>query len=570
MTNSRKIILIGGFLLFGLLLVWLMTPGGGSASGDAKQKAQVFTSSDWGERYQPFDKKPRGTYLFHTLLKTHIKKQDMYMTKKYAQLDSVLRKDNKNRTYLFVGNKFALKNSEIDSIMKKVENGSDIFFSFEEITENVLDRFFDTVYFRSDYAEQEMVYTPRAKYGMLEIYQQDTIARLWNAFGQIKPKGKAKALSTFMEMENFLVINMGKGKVFVHTNPNMFYNYQLKRNDGFRHARYVIDQLSSKKDVVLLELGRLPDDFDPDKEDEAEKTGKGDGKADTSLLRWLLERENLRNALLLFIGGLLLYVIFRTQRKRPAVPDFRKKKDMTLAFTETITSIYYSKQNHYGMLQVQRKNFYATILKHYFVDLNRRDGDREIRILAEKSNKPFDEIKSLVDKLETKQAASVNDQTIIEIAKLQHNFYKDMGIINEKIDKRFKKRELVFRRGLLLPTGLILFGIIAILCGFYFLVNSIGPGIALWPVGAILITFGVLRLLNPYLRVTETHLITYSEFGRKREYMREDLISAKSNNSGVEIRLRNNKKIVINYWDMSRFDREQFERFISKVHTLDL
>ena len=560
--------LIGGFLLFGLLLVWLLTPGGGSAS--SKKSAQVYTSSKWDDRYQPFDKNPRGTYLFHTLVQTHIKKKDMYLAKRYVQLDSILSKDDKKRTYMFVGNKFALKNSEIDSIMTKVEKGSDIFFSFEEITENILDRFFDTVYFRSDYDEQEMVYTPRARYELLEVFQKDTIAKLWNAFGEIKPKGDSKALSTFMEMENFIVIQMGKGKVFLHTNPNMFYNYQLKRNDGFRHARYVIDQFSSKKEVVILELGRLPDDYNGEDEEEEEAKGPGNGKMDNSLLRWLLVRPMLRNAVLLLIGGLLLYVLFRTQRKRPAVPYYPKKKDMTLAFTETITSIYYSKQNHFGMLQVQRKNFYATILKHYFVDLNRRDGDREIRILAEKSNKPFEEIKALVNSFETKEVSKVNDQTIIQMAKLQQEFYKDMGIISEKIDQRIKKREMVFRRGLVLPIGLILFGIIAILCGFYFLVNSIGPGIALWPVGALLITFGVLRLVNPYLRVTEKHLITYSEFGRKREYLREDVISTKSTKSGVVIQLQNKKKIVINYWDMSRFDKEQFDRFISNVHTLDL
>jgi len=562
--------LIGGFLLFGLLLVWLMTPSG-EITNEKKKSVPVYTSSDWKDRYQPFDKNPRGTYLFHRLVKTHIKKKNITSADRYIQLDSILTKDDKKRTYIFVGNKFALKNSEIDSIMTKVEKGSDIFFSFEEITENILDRFFDTVYFRSDYDEQEMVYTPRAKYNLLELYQKDTVAKLWNAFGEIKPKGDSKALSTFMEMENFIVINMGKGKVFLHTNPNMFYNYQLKRNDGFRHARYVIDQLSSNKDVVILELGRLLDDYDgEEEEDEEEPQGAGDGKQDNSLLRWLLERPMLRNALLLLILGLLLYLIFRSQRKRPAVPYYPKKKDMTLAFTETITSIYYSKQNHYGMLQVQRKNFYATILKHYFVDLNRRDGDREIRILAEKSNKPFEEIKALVNMFETKETSKVNDQTVIQMAKLQQEFYKDMGIISEKIDQRLKKREMVFRRGLLLPVGLILFGIISILCGFYFLVNSIGPGIALWPIGAILLTLGVLRLVHPYLKVTEKHLITYSEFGRKKEYLREDVINTKSTKSGVVIQLQDNKRIVINYWDMSRFDKEQFDRFVSKVHTLDL
>lgn len=559
--------LIGGILMFGLLIVWLLTPGGNDGSN--KKGAQKFYSSNWKANYQPFDKNPRGTYLFHTLLGKHIGKKDMYMTKTFRQLDSLLSVHNKNRTYLFVGNKFGLKNEEIDSIMVKVQQGSDVFFSFEEITDNILERFFDTVYFRSDYDEGELVFTPGANYKMLNIFQQDTLARYWNAFGQIHPKGKAHALSTFMEMENFIEIKMGKGKVFLHTNPNMFYNYQLKRSSGFRYTRYVIDQLSSKKDVVILELGRLPDDFD-NEDDEESQEKKGSGKGETSLLGWLLERPMLRNAVLLLILTLLLYAIFRTQRKRPEVPYLGKKKNMTLAFNETITSIYYSKQNHYGMLQVQRKNFYATILKHYFVDLNRRDGDREIKVLAEKSNKPFEEIKALVMAFETKEVSKVNDQTIIEMAKRQQQFYKDMGIIGDKIDKRLKKREMVFRRGMLLPAALIFFGIIGVLCGFYFLVSAKGVGIALWPIGALLITLGVLRMIHPYLKVTEKHLITHTEFGKKKIYLREDVIHAKSTKSGVVIELHNNKSIVINYWDMSRFDREQFDRFISKVHTLDL
>jgi len=572
MNSGRKIMLVGGILMFGLLLVWLFTPGSGIVENN-KTVAKKFYSSNWKSSYQPSDKNPRGTYLFHKLLETHIGKKDMYTTKTFYQLDSVLSRDNKNRTYLFVGNKFGLKSDEIDSIMAKVQRGSDIFFSFEQVTDNILERFFDTVYFRSDYDEGEAVFTPRARYDMINVYQQDTLARYWNAFGQIHPKGETRALSTFMEMENFIEIKMGKGKIFLHTNPNMFYNYQLKRNSGFRHARYVIDQLSSKKDVVLLELGRLPDDFGEDDQDEEEEENsdkKGSGKDETSLLGWLLERPMLRNAVLLLILALILYVIFRTQRKRPEVPYLGKKKNMTLAFNETITSIYYSKQNHFGMLQVQRKNFYATILKHYFIDLNRREGDRELKTLAEKSNKPFEEIKALVTAFETKEVSRVNDQTIIEMAKRQQQFYKDMGIITDKIDKRLKKREMVFRRGLLLPVGLIFFGIIGILCGFYFLVDAKGIGIALWPIGALLITLGVLRLIHPYLKVTEKHLITHSEFGRKRTYLREDVIHAKSTKSGVIIELQNNKSIVINYWDMSRFDREQFDRFISKVHTLDL
>lgn len=565
MNSSKKIMLIGGVLLFGLLLVWLFSPGGVQGSQDAN--AKNFYSSDWRTKYQPFDKNPRGTYLFHTLLQTHVKSKDMYIASDEAALDSIIGMNDKKKTFIFVGNLFGLEDPEIDSIMGQVQQGSDLFLSFNKSTENVLERFFDEFYLRTDYAESELVFSPAGDFEMWSIFQKDTVARQWNAFGDIVTSGDSKSLSSFMEMDNFIEIKLGKGKVFVHTNPNMFFNYQLKRTPGFKYANYTIDQLSKYRDVVLLELGRLPDDFGDEDVDEQEGTG---GKKDESFLRWILERPNLRNALLLLIVGLILFVIFRSQRKRPVVEYRGKKKNMTLAFTETITSIYYSKRNPYGLLQVQRKNFYATILKHYFVDLNRREGDREIRTLSEKSNKPFDEIKALILQLETKEVSRVTDQTIMEVSKRQQAFYKDMGIITDRLETRMKKREMIFRRSLTLPMLLIFLGILAVLCGFYFLVIAVGVGIAMWPIGVALITFGVLRLIHPYLKVTEKQLILYNGLGGKREFLREDIISTKSTSSGVVIQLHNDKKLVINYWELSYFDREQFDRFISKVHTLDL
>ncbi len=557
--------LIGGVLLFGLLLVWLFSPGGGQNGNDAE--AKNFYSSDWRTKFKPFDKNPRGTYLFHTLLQTHIKSKDLYIANNQAELDSILNMNDTKKTFVYVGNLFGLEDAEIDSIMGKVVEGSDLFISFNKSTENVLDRFFDEFYLRTDYAESELVFSPAGNFKMWNIYQKDTIARSWNAFGDIATKGDSKALSSFMEMDNFIEIKMGKGKVFLQTNPNMYFNYQLKRAPGFKYSNYTIDQLSKYRDVVLLELGRLPDDFG---NEDVDKQEGPDGKEDDSFLRWVLERPNLRNALLLLIVGLILFVLFRSQRKRPVVPYRGKKKNMTLAFTETITSIYYSKQNPYGLLQVQRKNFYATILKHYFVDLNRREGDREIRTLSEKSNKPFDEIKALITQLETKDVTRVTDQTIMKVSKEQQAFYKDMGIITDRLEVRMKKREMVFRRSLLLPMGLIFLGIISILCGFYFLVVAVGVGIALWPIGVALVTLGVLRLIHPYLKVTEKELISYNGLGGKKAFLREDIISTKSTSSGVVIQLHNNKQLVINNWELSYFDREQFDRFISKVHTLDL
>lgn len=565
MNNQRKIGLFAGVIVFMLLLVWMFSSSEERpATGD-----QYFSSSNWEARYQPFDKNPRGTYLFHRILQTHIGKKDLYVAETSSQLDSVINMKKSRKTYLFVGNKFGLQTEEIDSLVADVERGADLFLSFRLITSNIAEKFFEELNFRSDYSDFEEVYTPRGRYEMVNIYEKDTVAEEWLAFGDFVAKGPSKLLSSFMEMDNFIVIQRGKGKIYLQTNPNMFFNYQVKRYDGFRYTNYVIDNFAKDRDVVLLELGRLPDE-DGNENANSNSQAIQDGKKDDSYFKFILQNPYLRTALLLLILGVILYVIFRSKRKRPTVPVIEEQKDMTLAFAETITSIYFAKRSPYGLLQVQRKNFYATIQKHYFLDLNRREGDRELKMLAEKSNRSLEEIKNMINLLETKEVTQVNDQTITKVAQKQQAFYKDAGIIGENVEERSKKRTLVFRRGLVLPTFLILIGVLLILFGFYLLVSSKGVGIALWPVGIAMVLLGVLRIANPYLVITADKLIYYSEFARKREFDRGMIVGTKPTNRGVIITLRNNEQLIINYWDMSSFDRKQFERFISKVHTLEL
>ena len=564
MSSMKKIGLIGGLILFMLLLVWLFSA---EDATETTVENKYYSSSNWEVKFMPFDKDPRGTYLFHRILQTHIGKNDLYVANTPDQLDSILHMNRKPKTYLFVGNIFGMESKLIDSVYLEIQKGSDLFLSFHQITENITEKFFDELDFRSDYDDNQFVYTPRGKYQLYNFYQKDTVAFEWLAFGDVATFGNSRSLSSFMEMDNFIEIDLRKGKAYFHTNPNMFYNYQLKRNDGFRYTRYVVDYLPQNQDVVLLELGRMPDNQGA--EDTDDQTGP-EGKKDDSYLKFLLQDPYLRTALLLLIAGVILYVIFRSRRKRPTVPFIGKKKDMTLAFAETITSIYFAKRNPYGLLQVQRKNFYANIQKHFFVDLNRREGDRELIILSEKSNKPLEEIKTLVKILETKEASAVTEQTITDVAKKQRAFYKDVGIIAETVEERVKKREMVFRRGLILPSIAIFLGIMAILYGVYLLVQAKGVGITLWPIGITLLSWGITRISNPYLVVRENELIYYNELGRKRVYKRSDIITINATNTGVVFTLRNNNKLVINYWDLSRFDRLQFERFISKVHTLEL
>ena len=566
-----KLILLGGIVGLMLLFVWLFS--GGDDTGDGGHQ---HVSSNWNSKSQPFDKDPLGLYLFNTLVQTHINSsKDVYEVVSWNELDSLIHAGKKEKTFMFVGNIFGLDDHEIDSIMSSVSRGSELFLSYNVVTSNIMRNFFvsreQKVMYEEkfEYSESVNVFTDKLKCKMINVYQNDTIACHWTAFGEIETLGDSKSLSSFMEMDNFIEIKFGKGKVLLHTNPLMFYNYQVKRKSAYKYTEYVLSQLPKNQDVLLLELGRLSDDYGSYAADE--QTGMN-GEKDDSFLKIIFENPTLLTALLLSILGLILFMIFRSKRIRPVVEYREKKKDMTLAFAETITSIYFSKRNPYGLLQVQRKNFYATMHRHFFVDLARRDktDDKDLRTLAEKSNKSLEEIIAIVNKLETTEAASITEKEITEMAHKQRSFYREVGIISDTIQERLEDKTKTFRRALLLPVLLVLAGVISIVLGAYYLMVAVGVGITLWPLGIALLTLGSIRLSKPFMVVDPKEMMYYTSLGIKKIYKQEDLVGIEKKELGVVIKFTDNRALIINYWDLSRFDKNEFDRFIAKLHTLEL
>jgi hypothetical protein len=482
-------------------------------------------------------------------------------------MDSIFENDKSKKTFFFVGNNFGLKNNEIDTILSEVKKGSTFFLSFNDLTENLYSKLFYEYYIKYDYTDHVNVFTANHKYKMINLFQNDTIATEWKAFHKIESLGKHTSLSSFMEMSNFIKVKYGDGFLFFHSNPEMFYNYQLKRLPGFKYAEFTLNQLSSKQDVYLLELGRLTDNYGNEDTDDTSGT---EGKVDDSYFKLIFENPTLLTALLLSVLGILLFVVFRTKRTQPVVPYIPKKKDMTLAFTETITSIYFAKRHAYGLLQVQRKNFYATIQKHFFIDLNRGKDNKVLDVLAEKSNMERSEIDELINLLEKKEAFSINDQYITDVNKKMHAFYRKIGVITDKLNDKIQAREMVFRRAMLLPVLFVFSGIALFVLGVYYLMSAIGVGIVFWPIGILLLVLGILRMSYPYLKVKVKTIEYYSSFGKKYSFDKDDLISTELKTKGAILNFKEDKQLIINYWDLSRFDQKQFKRFVSKFHNLEL
>ncbi len=564
MNKQTKIGVIGGVIIAMFLLVWLFSSG----EKEKKDKRAKFISSNWNSRFQVDDKKPMGLYLLTSLTQAHLdSNHHVSVVTDWIDMDSIFENDKSKKTFFFVGNNFGLKSDEIDTILSEVKKGSSLFLSFNDLTENLFSKLFYEYQTKYEYDDHVNVFSDKHKFKMINLFQNDTIATDWKAFEKVQSLGPHKSLSSFMEMSNFIKVKHGEGFLFFHSNPEMFYNYQLKRLPGFKYAEFTLNQLSSEQDVYLLELGRLTDNYG--NQDVDDDSGE-DGKVDDSYFKLIFQNPTLLTALLLSILGILLFIIFRSKRTEPVVPYIAKKKDMTLAFTETITSIYFAKRHPYGLLQVQRKNFYATIQKHFFIDLNRGSDHKVLDVLSEKCNMERAEIDELVNMLETKEASQISDQYITDVNKKMHVFYRKIGVISDKLNEKIQAREMVFRRAMLLPILFVFSGISLFILGVYYLMSSIGVGILFWPLGILLVILGILRMSNPYMKVNANSIEYYSAFGKKYSFDKDDLISTELKTKGAILNFKNNKQLIINYWDLSRFDQKQFKRFVAKFHNLEL
>ena len=568
MNKQTKIGLVVFILIFVTVIVWLL----GDSALPSKNLRNPYVSENWDVQFKSNDKDPYGLFLFDQLLRAHVDtNKTIQPITDWIQLDSILSK-KKNVTMLFVGNRFGLQNREIDTILNRVKEGSDLFISYNDLTDNLIKRFFNSYQVSYDFADSVTIFIQRNKFPMYYLYQNDTLAHEWKAFSAIQPiDSNYQSLSSFMEMSDFIRIKLGKGSILLHTNPEIFFNYQLKRTEGYRYTSFVLNNLSKEKDVYLLELGRLLDEDIMD--DSAMDNAEGDAeRADSSYLKFILKSPAFMVALGLTFLGLILFMLFRAKRMQPIVPYLPKKKNMSLAFAETITSIYLAKQHPLGILQVQRKNFYDAVNKHFFIDISRREEDREreIRSLVEKSALPESEIRDLLFLFEPTAKSIINDHYIVEVAKKQRAFYLQTGMISIKMLERIENQTFLIQRNLWISYLLLLSGIFVILLGFYYLVSAIGIGILLWPLGVLITAIGIRRLVRPLLTIDFESVNYYTIFGKKKVLLIKDLLHISRINNGIQMQFTNNRKITIINLELNGFDKTQLDKFIAKHHQLEV
>lgn len=544
MTKRTQILLISISIVIALVLlsIWRWNSNSVNESG-------AFNSTNWNESYALESKNPNGLYLFFQLIKLKNPNQKIVVINNEYQYDSIIKR-KENATFLMIADTIGLTDDESDLLHKRLLSGSSLFLSASNFSTNLLDtfNFNGTVKYAFEKRIKQRVAGKSVTF--YSIFQQDTIYDEWTGISKptTNPTYPCDPLIRFQSLTSLLRIQLPKSVVIFHTLPRTLVNYQSKNRNSFEYYNFILEQLPKKQTIYFVEFARVVNEGEsyddaPDPEN--------------SLLTLILENRVLLNTMMMVFFAAILFIIFRTRRRKTIVPIIPPQPNTTKAFAETVASIYLNKQHPLSILGIQKRNFFDTILRYYYIDLYRSQDEVALQMLSEKTNYNITELKQLVERLKLEK--EVSNDYVSKTAKLQHKFYKHCGIIVPEEEKW--KLQFEVSRNIWITFFVFIFGFILFSAGLNLLAKSNGAGVILWILGSFILIFGTIRLIRPHFAMHPSEMKYYSIFGVSSSILKSDIQKIEINGNSIEI-YTTTKRYHISKIDTMPMDIAQLKGFI--------
>lgn len=560
--NKKVIISFLGFALFIGLVIWFLD----SSTDSSGRHIQKRYSSNWEKTYELKDENPRNIAFFMDLLDVHVT-DSIYNLKYWSDLDSI--PNHEEATYLFIGNELGAPDDYYDSILHYADSGATVYLSFNHLTSNLYDRHFEEGAFYWDYSKVLFAWIGDTTVPFYHVYENDTINEDWYSFSETEILDTNYRSYMYALKHPFAFYEKHhKGKVHFHSIPDLFENYQVIQPNGYAHACIVLNKIPKDKPVIFLTCG-INDSSKPVsiyEDEDAESDGAE--KEDTSLIQFILKNPVLRLAFLLLIVLLLLYVFFRAKRKEEILPGYSQKRNMSLAFVETLSSIYISRNSPIGVLQVMRKNFYSAMNRHFYVDLSRKET-REQNLEKLIAKVPYDSEKlvDIVNSLDSRKNNVDNRYLGTTYAKIRA-FYIETGIMRPSESFVVSDKEVNLNKRLWPGALVLLKSILLLMKGLMLLAagGSIGMFLVIPAIVLIYLASRFIRL--PLATIQADQLIIYGLVAGKRVISLKQTIRFTVEKTHVSFECEDGTTFKINLTMLSKRAKSALYQFLEfiKLH----
>ncbi len=369
---------------------------------------------NWFPSYAKADKIPLGTYVSHDVIKETLK-DDRFKDINQPPYEFLTDNDTITGTYFFVNSSINFGEDELNKILRWVEKGNTLFISSKLIESKLL----DTLHLESDnllsldnISTKPMVeLTNTSLKGKSPfLYERDISNPYFSAVDTINTiaLGVMQLYNDTLKIKesniNYIKQAFGAGEILLHTFPEAFGNYFMLKNNNYTYTQNLLAYINPSQQILW---------------DNYYKTGK---TFYTSPLFLLLNNRYLKWAYYFVLIGVLLFILFEGKRKQRSIPIITPLKNQTLAFTRTISGMYFEKEKHKEIATKQNLLFLDYVRNTLRVPTDHLDEKTLIDISA-RSNNNLEDTKKLFryfDELHKKQ--KINKEELSRLYELITSF----------------------------------------------------------------------------------------------------------------------------------------------------
>ncbi|PQJ78348.1 DUF4350 domain-containing protein [Polaribacter porphyrae] len=379
--------------------------------------------TNWSENYREREKSPFGTYIVYNEAKNLFESEEVILLKQnfYDYLF-----ENYDTTTPNFGNYICIKNDAywlsedaIKELLSFVADGNTAFISLNyfnkslkkqlEFTTNNLDKdVFGITKLRE--LEGTFKFTNEELYNSTYKFDRNIRRNYFLQYNENKTIVLGNAIVGGEDVPNFIKIYHGKGAVYLHSNPVVFTNYYLL-NDKESYTEKVFSYLPSSTILWDPQIKRSKYSNQSEKEN--------------SVFKFFLQHPTLKWFLFVTIVGVLLFMLFNARRKQRAIPIIDPLENTTVAFTQTIASLYLKEQNHKNLVDKKISYFLEKIRTKYLLNTNNLNKEF-IKNLAAKSGNNLQNTKYLVNTIITlNKRSKCSEEELFVLHKMIEKFLKN-------------------------------------------------------------------------------------------------------------------------------------------------
>lgn len=380
--------------------------------------------TNWSENFREKEKSPFGTYIVYNEVNSIFKDQEIISLKQNFEdyiTDGKHRDRNSLANYIVIKqNANKLRNDGIDSLLNFVHEGNTAFLALNsfgdhllkklEIVTNNLDQDFLGIIDLKN-LKGEFFLENESFGGKSYPYDRNIRRNYVVSYNDSTTIVLGTSLIDKEKVPNFIKVYHGKGAIYLHTNPVVFTNYFLLKGK----EKYV--------ENIFSYLPSQPVYWDPQIKKSRFSDDSEDGS--NSIFQYFLQHPTLTWFLYVSLGGLLLFMLFNARRKQRAIPILHPLENTTVAFTQTIASLYLKEQNHKNLADKKIAFFLEKVRTKYLLNTTNLSKDF-VHHLAAKSGNSFENTNYLINTIITLHKRSeCSQEELLVLHKMIEKFYNN-------------------------------------------------------------------------------------------------------------------------------------------------